>query len=60
VILAYTDDEGENMDTIQKNTKTLLGASKEVDLEVNPEKTKYVVVLWCQKAGQRQSKRNSK
>jgi hypothetical protein len=46
---------GENIDTIQRNTKALLDASKEVDLEVNPEKTKYVLVLRCQKAGQRQS-----
>jgi hypothetical protein len=40
---------------IQRNTKTLLDASKEVGLEVNPEKTKYMLVSRCQKAGQRQS-----
>jgi hypothetical protein len=28
----------------------LLGASKEVGLEVNPEKTKYMLVSRCQKA----------
>jgi hypothetical protein len=56
--LAYADDVnvvGENTDTIQKNTKALLDASKEVRLEVNPEKTKYMLVSRCQKAGQRQS-----
>jgi hypothetical protein len=41
--------------TIQTNTKALLDASKEVGLEVNPEKTKYMLVSRCQKAGQRQS-----
>jgi hypothetical protein len=55
--LAYADDVnivGENIDTIQKNTKALVDASKEVGLEVNPEKTKYMLVSRCQKAGQRQ------
>jgi hypothetical protein len=40
--LAYANDVnvvGENIDTIQRNTKALLDASKEVGLEVNPEKT---------------------
>jgi hypothetical protein len=47
---------GENIDTILKNTKALLYASKEVGLEVNPEKTKYMLVSRCQNAGQIQSK----
>jgi hypothetical protein len=57
-ILAYADDGnivGENIDTIQRNTKALLDASKEVGLEGNPEKTKYILVSRCRKAGQRQS-----
>jgi hypothetical protein len=34
----------EKTDTIQKNTKAPLDASKEVGLEVNPDRTKYVNV----------------
>jgi hypothetical protein len=56
--LAYADDVnivGENIDIIQRNTKAILDASKEVGLEVNPERTKCMLVSRCQKAGQRQS-----
>jgi hypothetical protein len=45
----------EKTDTIQKNTEALLHTGKEVGLEVNPEKTKYISVSRCQKAGQGQS-----
>jgi hypothetical protein len=36
------DIEGGNIDTIKKNTEALLDASKEVDLEVDQEKPKYI------------------
>jgi hypothetical protein len=45
-LLAYADNVnivGKDIDTIQKNTKALLDAGKEVGLEVNPEETKYIV-----------------
>jgi hypothetical protein len=56
--LDYADDLniwGENIDTIQKNTEALLDASKEVGTEIIPEKTKYMLMSRCQKAGQTHS-----
>jgi hypothetical protein len=56
-LLAYAHDVnllGDNIDIINKNTQTLIDASKEVGLEVNVEKTKYMLVYWDQNAGQNQ------
>jgi hypothetical protein len=53
-LLSYAVDVnivGENTDTIQKNKEALLDAGKEVGLEVNPEKTKYMLRTPYQKAG---------
>jgi hypothetical protein len=54
-LLAYADDFnilGENTDTIQKNTDALLDAGKEVSLELNSGKTKYMLMS-RKKAGQK-------
>jgi hypothetical protein len=45
----------ENVDTTKKNTEALLDASKEVGLEVNPEKTKCMLMSRSQKIGQKYS-----
>ena len=37
--------------TINKNTETLVVASKEIGLEVNADKTKYMVMVRDQNAG---------
>jgi hypothetical protein len=53
-LLAYADVNilGENIDTIQKNTEALLVAAKKFGLEVNSEKTRYMLTP-RKKAGQK-------
>jgi ribosomal protein S2 len=56
--LAYAHDVNivaEKVDTVKKNTEALLDATKEVGLEVNPEKTKYMLISRNQKTGQKHS-----
>jgi hypothetical protein len=54
-LLAYTDEVnlvGVNIDSVKRNTGTLIGANEEVGLDINVEKTKYTLVPHYQKAGQ--------
>jgi hypothetical protein len=57
-LLVYADDVnllGDNIDTIEKKTLSLIDASKKVSLEVNTEKTKYILLCHHQNAGQNYS-----
>jgi hypothetical protein len=52
-LLVYADDVnllGDDIETIKKNTRTLIDAGKEVGLEVNTEKTKYMSAKWRTKS----------
>jgi hypothetical protein len=54
-LLAYADDVnllGNNIDAIKKNTESLIDASKEIGLEINVEKTKYMLLSRHQNVGQ--------
>jgi hypothetical protein len=54
-LLAYADDVnllGDNIDTIKKNTKTLIDACKDIGLEINIEKTKHILLSHHQNVGQ--------
>jgi hypothetical protein len=46
-LLVYVDDvnlPGENIDTVQENTGTLIDVSKEVSLETSARKSKYMLI----------------
>jgi hypothetical protein len=61
--LAYADDVnllGDNIDTISKNAETLIDANKEVGLEVNVEKTKYMLVSQDQNGRPKLGNKNRK
>jgi hypothetical protein len=54
-LLVYADNVyllSDNIDAIKKNMETLIDASIEVGLEVNTEKSKYVLLSRHQNAGQ--------
>jgi hypothetical protein len=59
-LLAYADDVnllGDNLATVKKNTETLIDASKEVGLERNVLKTKYMFLSRHKNAGQNRDRK---
>ena len=57
-LLAYADDVnilGGSVDTVKENAEALVAATKEIGLEVNAHKTKYMTVSRDQNAGRMHS-----
>jgi hypothetical protein len=53
-LLVYADDVnilGGSVHTVKENTEALVVASKEIELEVNADKNKYMVMSLDQNAG---------
>jgi hypothetical protein len=62
-LLAYADDVnllGDNIDTVKKNMETVIDDSKEFCLEINVDKTEYMMLSRLQNVGQNRRKTNSK
>ena len=60
-LLVYADDVNwaeAYIHTIKKSTEALVVANKEIGLEVNADKTKYIVMTRDQNAGQSCNKKN--
>jgi hypothetical protein len=57
-LLVYTDDVnllGDSVNTIKENSETLLEASGDIGLEINAEKTKYMIMSCYPNSGQNQN-----
>ena len=51
----YVNILGGSVHTVKKNAETLVAATKEIGIEVNADKTKYMIMSRDQNAGRRHS-----
>jgi hypothetical protein len=59
-LLVYVDDVnllGDSVNTIKENLETFLEVSRDIGLEINAEKTKYMIMSRHPTSGQNQNKR---